>query len=95
MTIEKIKSILHTHKQALKNKFKIKTIGIFGSYSRGDATEISDIDILVEFEEPIGIEFIALAENLEKILNIKVDLVSRNAVRPKIMKYIEEELIYV
>ncbi|MDI6779516.1 MAG: nucleotidyltransferase domain-containing protein [Bacteroidota bacterium] len=69
---------------AYKKKYKVKKMGIFGSYSRGEQVKDSDIDILVEFEEPIGLT-----------LQTKVDLVSRKAIKPKLWKYIKKDIIYV
>jgi len=70
-------------------------IAIFGSYGRGQQKEDSDIDILVDFQKPIGIEFIDLADELELLLQNKVDLVSLKGVRPQYYKHIENELMYV
>ncbi|NTW33281.1 MAG: nucleotidyltransferase family protein [Bacteroidetes bacterium] len=95
MNLEEIKIILKKQKKSLQRRFKIKEIALFGSYTRGEQNDNSDVDIMVEFESPIGIEFIDLADELEKVLNTKVDLVSRNAMKPRLMKYIEKELIYV
>ncbi|PIU56097.1 MAG: nucleotidyltransferase [Chloroflexi bacterium CG07_land_8_20_14_0_80_45_17] len=94
-TVDEIKSILAQHKEELRDRYKVKEIGIFGSYIRGEQREKSDLDILVEFEKPIGLEFIELAEFLESILEVKVDLVSKGAVKSNRWKYIEEDLIYV
>lgn len=90
-----IKSVLSHHKQVLVNKYGLKFIAIFGSYTRAEQRKDSDIDILVDFDIPIGIEFIDLADELEEILKQKVDLVSKNGVKPKYLELIEEELIYV
>jgi predicted nucleotidyltransferase len=73
-----IKSILKSNKQRLTEKYGLSVIAIFGSYCRGQQTESSDVDILVDFQKPIGIEFIDLASELEKLLKIRVDLVSKN-----------------
>lgn len=71
-------------------------MGLFGSAVRGDDKEESDIDILVEFEEPIGFfDFVRLENFLSKILNKKVDLVSEGAVKPAIRNEILKELVYV
>ena len=96
-TLEEIKKILGEHKEELKKKFGVKEIGIFGSYVRNEQTEISDIDILVDFEKPIGLEIVDLKEYLEKILGIKVNLVPKGGVvrKPLLWKYIKEEVIYV
>jgi len=94
-TIEEIKNILKNYKEELKETYKVKKVGIFGSYVRGDANEVSDVDILVEFEEPVGFEFIHLADFLEEILGIKVDLTTEDAIKPNRLHYIKEDLIYV
>jgi len=77
------------------NKYNIDNIGIFGSYARGTASENSDLDILVGFKKPNGLGFVTLAEELESLLKVKVDLVSVNAIKPKMMNYVKESLIYV
>ena len=94
-SLEGITKVLSEHKQGLKDGFKVKEIGIFGSYARNEQREDSDVDILVEFEEPISLEFVHLAELLESILGMRVDLVSRGAIKPNRWKYVEQDLIYV
>lgn len=76
-------------------KYHLRSIGIFGSFTRPDFSEDSDIDILVEFDQPVGIEFIDLAEELEDLLKIKVDLVSKKGIKPRYLKEIQKDLIYV
>ena len=90
-----IKETLIKHKQRLTEKYGLSLIAIFGSYARNQQTEDSDIDILVEFRKPIGIEFIDLADELEDILKLKVDLVSKKGIKDKYLKSIETELEYV
>jgi predicted nucleotidyltransferase len=90
-----IKSILKSNKQRLTEKYGLSVIAIFGSYCRGQQTESSDVDILVDFQKPIGIEFIDLASELEKLLKIRVDLVSKNGIKPQYFKHIEQDLNYV
>ena len=68
---------------------------LFGSFSRDEADEKSDVDILVEFSSPVGIEVIDLGNYLERILNQKVDLVSRNGIKPQYFKQIKGDLKYV
>jgi predicted nucleotidyltransferase len=94
-SIEEIKRIINRHKRELEEKFKVKRIGIFGSYVRNEQNETSDIDILVELKEPIGFLFIHLADFLEEILQLKVDLITPEAIKPNRQKYIMEEIIYV
>ncbi len=94
-TLQSIRKILQLHKSRLISTYGLKNIAIFGSYSRNQQNDASDLDILVEFSRPVGIEFIDLAEELEVLLNIKVDLVSRNGVRPEYFQQIESDLNYV
>jgi predicted nucleotidyltransferase len=81
-------------KPILKEKYKVNKIGYFGSYARGEQKDDSDIDILVEFSEPIGLEFVELKEYLEDVLNKKVDLVTVNALKPQLKEAILQEVIY-
>ncbi len=80
---------------ALGREFPLRHMALFGSVARGDASEASDIDILVEVDPSIGLGFVALAERLELLLGHKVDLVSRRALKPSLWKQIEPELIDV
>lgn len=91
-----IKDTINKHLNLLKEKYHVKNIGVFGSAARGEATPTSDIDILVEFSEPIGFfQFIRLEEYLSDILGKEVDLVSKKALKPAIKDEILGEAIYV
>lgn len=94
-TFDEIKNILKEHKEMLKEKYKVKEIAIFGSYARDEQDDKSDIDIMVEFEEPVGFEFIHLADFLEELLGAKVDLTTKDSIKPNRWKYIQQDLIYV
>ncbi len=87
-SLAEIKETLKGNKLRLTEKYGLSLMAIFGSYGREQQTEYSDIDILVDFEKPIGIEFIDLANELEKLLNAKVDLVSKNGIRSQYYKQI-------
>ncbi len=92
-TLKGMKSIITEHKVQLKNNYGVKEIGIFGSYVRGEQLEQSDIDILVEFEKPVGfIKFMRLEKHLADLLGVKVDLVTKKALKPYIGKRILQEL---
>jgi predicted nucleotidyltransferase len=93
--LNEIRKTLSQHKNTLLRKYPIKDIAIFGSYSRNEQVKQSDIDILVEFNGPIGIEFVDLAEELEEILHSKIDLVSRNGIKSSYYNQIEKDLVYV
>ena len=93
---EKIKSILLDQKEFLRKKYRIKEISIFGSVVRREEEGVSDIDILVDFSEPIGFfAFLDLDKYLQQILGRKVDLVSRKALKPKIGERILKEAVPV
>ena len=90
--------ILATLKQAkplLEKKYGIKDLALFGSYSRNEAVAgKSDVDVMVDFTQPIGLAFVDLADELEQLLQMKVDLVSRGGIKPKYFSVIEPDLIY-
>lgn len=90
-----IQEKLRRVKSQLTEKYHINSIGLFGSIIRTDFTPESDIDIVVDFSQPIGIEFIDLANELEKLLGRKVDLVSRAGIRPQYYQAIEPDILYV
>jgi predicted nucleotidyltransferase len=94
-TLNEIISKLKELKPSIIDKYKLSKIGVFGSYVRNEQSPVSDVDILVEFSEPIGLEFVILADELELALNEKVDLISRKAIKPNKWKNIEKDLIYV
>lgn len=94
-TLQEIKTALSNHKKKLFYDYPIKTMAIFGSYSRREQNDSSDLDILVEFSDKIGIRFVDLAEDLEKIVGFKVDLISKKGVKEKYLKVIDSDLIYV
>jgi len=91
-----ILNILREIKPELVSRFAVANLGIFGSAVRDDFSEnSSDIDLLVDFSKPIGIEFVDLADFIEKKLRRKIDLVSKNAIRPQYFSQIQNDLIYV
>lgn len=95
LDLNRTRNILSLFKPELISRYPITSIGLFGSIVRDDFSINSDIDIIVDFNRPIGIEFITLADELERKLNCKVDLVSRGGIKPKYFKEIEPEIVYV
>lgn len=93
--LDSIKQILTHLKPELVARFHVSSIGLFGSVVRDDFGPSSDIDIIVDFSKPIGIEFIDLADFIEKELKKNVDLVSKKGVKQKYFRNIESEIIYV
>jgi len=94
-TAEDILKALRRERKRLFASYGLKSMALFGSATRADFRPDSDVDIMVEFQRPIGMEFIDLAEELERIISRKVDLVMRTAVKPHYMRYIERDLIDV
>lgn len=93
--LNNIKQILTTLKPELTRRYHVSSIGLFGSVVRDDFNPSSDVDIIVDFSQPIGIEFIDLANFIEAKLKKPVDLVSRNGVKQKYYRTFESEIIYV
>jgi len=94
-TFDQLAEILSSHREEVVNRFRVKEMAVFGSYSRGDQRPNSDVDILVDFSAPVGIEFIDLGDYLEKILSLRVDLVSRNGIKAGYFDEIRADLKYV
>jgi len=93
---DKIKRLLQRHKPILMERFKVKEIGIFGSYARGEEGKRSDLDLLVEFTQPISLVDFMKAENyLTDTIGIKVDLVMKDVLKPRIAKHILSEVVNV
>jgi predicted nucleotidyltransferase len=90
-----VKNKLKRLMPVLSDRFSVKRIGYFGSYSRDEQTDKSDIDIIVEFSKPVGWEFFDLQEFLEHELNIKVDLVSSRALKEQLRDSILKQVQYV
>lgn len=95
LTNQEIEQKLSLLKPTLTRQFKVRKIGYFGSYSTGNADENSDVDILVEFSEPLGWEFCDLQALLEDSLQKKVDLVSVTAIKPQLRNIIFNQVKYV
>jgi predicted nucleotidyltransferase len=94
-TFKEIKTKLEDQKKRLFEKYPIKTLAIFGSYAHNEQEPTSDLDLMVEFHSRVGSEFIELADELEEILGIKVDLVSKKGIKERYFEKIKEDLIYV
>jgi uncharacterized protein len=87
-------STLQENLFALKIKYPLDSIGLFGSYSRDEQTELSDIDLIVSFTKPVGMELIDLSFELEDILKHKIDLVSVKGIKPKYFDAIKQDILY-
>ncbi|HHT9121965.1 MAG TPA: nucleotidyltransferase family protein [Candidatus Wunengus sp. YC63] len=95
-TFEEIKKVLQKHREEFKEQYGLKEIGIFGSYVKGEQKEKSDIDMLIELEKPIGfVRFMRLENALSQLLGVRVEMVTRKALKPHIGKRILQEVKYV
>jgi uncharacterized protein len=95
-TLNDIKSTLIKHKTNLTDNYKVKSLGIFGSFARGEQNASSDLDVLVDFYETPGMfRFLELEEYFTNLCGLKVDLVTRKALKPNIGKNILNELVLV
>jgi len=92
--IEEIKEIIKSHRGELEEKYKVKSIAIFGSYVRGEEKEGSDIDLLVEFSQSVSLLHIVSLENyLSDILEAKVDVVPKKNIRKELKEKILREAV--
>jgi hypothetical protein len=87
--------LLQKQKEDLASRYPIASLAVFGSFARNENVEGSDVDILVEFSDSVGIKFIDLADELEDILKLKVDLVSRKGIKQKYFEHLQSEMISV
>ena len=95
-SLDEIKEIIDTHKNELRKEHGLKEIGVFGSYVRGAQRADSDLDILIEFEKPVGfVKFLRLESRLSELLGVRVEMVTKKALKPFIGKRILQEVIYV
>ncbi len=83
----------------LSSEFGIKRIGVFGSVAKKANRDQSDIDLVVEFDRPIGLKFMSLAEYMEKLFGRKVDILTKDGIRnirvKRVSTDIEKDIIYV
>jgi len=95
MNKEEILKILREEKPFLQNSFGVRSIGLFGSYSKNVQTENSDLDFFVDINEPLAKNYFSLWDYLEKRFNKKIDLVRKgNHLRDKFINTMEKEIIY-
>ncbi len=94
--LQRIQNVLRESMPFLREKYKVKTLGVFGSYVRGEQKKRSDVDVLVEYDEsPTLLTLVELENYLSDQIGIKVDLVMKGALKPRIGKHILSEVVYV
>jgi len=94
-----IQKFLQTQKEYLHHEYGVRKIGLFGSYARGEGREESDIDLLVEFDRPVGLDVLNLLDELEEIFGRKVDILTsvglENIRIDEVREDIQREVVYV
>lgn len=94
MKRDEVLRILAAHRDELRREYGVKSLALFGSAVRNEAGGTSDVDLLVEFERPIGLfHLIATEQHLEDLLGTKVDLVLRRTVLPELKDQIFSEAV--
>jgi predicted nucleotidyltransferase len=94
--VNHITHVLTLHMDVLREAYYVKAIGVFGSVARGEEATASDVDILVEFSRPVGFfTFLELEEYLSRVLGRRVDLVTKNALKPAIKEAVLQGVVYV
>lgn len=94
-TLETILERLRAYKPELQRKYPISRLGSFGSYARGEATESSDIDVAVELNGPMGLNFVAMANEMEELFGTKVDVVPKRSIKSIYLASVEKDILYV
>ncbi len=95
-SLEEIKTLLKKQKPAIRERYSVRKIGIFGSYVRGEQNKKSDLDILVEFERPISLLKLVNLENfLADSIGIKVDVVTKEDIRHELKERILGDVVYI
>ncbi len=86
----------HYRRKSLCENYQITEIGIFGSYARGEETQASDIDILVDYQTaPTFVMLVELRDYLSQLFGLKVDIVTKNGLKPRIRERVLAETIYI
>ena len=94
-TLQNIVDKLKNVKPDLEKKYPITGIGVFGSYARGEENLDIDIDIAVHINGTMGLNFVAMANEIEEILGIKTDVISMRSIKPEFLAGIEKDIVYV
>jgi len=93
-TLETILEKLKAHKPELQKKYPVSRVGVFGSYARGEATSNSDIDIALEITGPMGLNFVAMADEIEELFGIKTDVVPLRSIKAQYLSSVQKDIVY-
>lgn len=95
MRREQVLAILLEHRSELRVRYGVKSLALFGSVARGESRPESDVDLLVEFERPIGLKFFELIDYLEQLLGCSVDLGTPQSLKPRLRERVLAEAVNV
>ncbi|MEJ2703670.1 MAG: nucleotidyltransferase family protein [Sedimentisphaerales bacterium] len=99
LTKEEVIAILRRELPYLAREYGVRRVGLFGSYAKGTQKEDSDVDVVVEFDRPIGLKFIKLWEYLERQLGTKADVLTRAGIKGirlrNVAESIRDSILYV
>ncbi|MEO0520306.1 MAG: nucleotidyltransferase family protein [Cyanobacteria bacterium P01_A01_bin.116] len=95
-TLAEVKKILQANMTTFREKYRVTSLGIFGSYARGEQSEDSDVDILIDYEKaPPLSKLVELRIVLSELTGLKVDLVTKNGLNPRIQAHVFADVIYL
>ncbi|MEC4806408.1 MAG: nucleotidyltransferase family protein [Jaaginema sp. PMC 1079.18] len=95
-TLEEIKQILKATKPLLQQQYRVTELGVFGSYTQNQQTQTSDVDILIDYEQaPTLFQLVELRDYLAGVMGVKVDVVTKNGLKPRIRERVLSEVVYV
>jgi len=93
---EEIQEELAALKPQLRERYPIDDLGVFGSYARGKQRPDSDLDVIVTFEEPVTLfDLVRLEEELTRRLDVTVDLVTGDSLKPRVATRVAKDVVYV
>lgn len=93
---EEFRDELAAAKPSLESEYHVSELGLFGSYVRDEQTDDSDLDVLVEFDEPVSLlDLVRLEAELADRLGVEVDLVTKNSLKPRIRTRVVDDVVYV
>jgi predicted nucleotidyltransferase len=94
--VEQFRALLRERLPDLRQRYGVATLSLFGSYVRGDQEPQSDLDVLVEFAETPGLfAYVELQNTLSELVGIQVDLVMKDAIKPRLARHVFEEVVAV
>lgn len=95
-TLEEIKQTLRETKPLLQEQYRVTELGIFGSYARGEQTQTSDVDVLIDYDQaPTLFKLVELRDYLTEVIEMKVDVVTKNGLKSRIRERVLSEVVYI